>query len=28
VRGALDEGGRGLSAPELIRRALAKVSSR
>ena len=28
VRSALDEGGRGLSAPELIRRALAKVSSR
>ena len=28
VRLALDEGGRGLSAPELIRRALAKVSSR
>ena len=28
VRGALDDGGRGLSAPELIRRALAKVSSR
>ena len=28
VRGALDEGGRGLSAPELIRRALAKVSTR
>jgi Holliday junction DNA helicase RuvA len=28
VRGALDEGGRGLAAPELIRRALAKVSSR
>ena len=28
VRGALDEGGRGLSAPELIRRALSKVSSR
>jgi holliday junction DNA helicase RuvA len=28
VRSALDDGGRGLSAPELIRRALAKVSSR
>ena len=28
VRGALDEGGRGMSAPELIRRALAKVSTR
>ncbi len=28
VRVALDEGGRGLSAPELIRRALAKVSTR
>ncbi|HEY7406920.1 MAG TPA: Holliday junction branch migration protein RuvA [Gemmatimonadaceae bacterium] len=28
VRAALDEGGRGLSAPELIRRALAKVSTR
>lgn len=28
VRLALDEGGRGLSAPELIRRALAKVSTR
>jgi Holliday junction DNA helicase RuvA len=28
VRGALDDGGRGFSAPELIRRALAKVSSR
>ena len=28
VRGALDEGGRGLSAPELIRRALSRVSSR
>jgi Holliday junction DNA helicase RuvA len=28
VRSALDEGGRGLSAPELIRRALAKVSTR
>ena len=28
VRGALDEGGRGLTAPELIRRALSKVSSR
>jgi holliday junction DNA helicase RuvA len=28
VRLALDEGGRGLPAPELIRRALAKVSSR
>jgi holliday junction DNA helicase RuvA len=28
VRGALDDGGRGLSASELIRRALAKVSSR
>jgi Holliday junction DNA helicase RuvA len=28
VRGALDEGGRGLSAPDLIRRALAKVSAR
>ena len=28
VRSALDEGGRGLSAPELIRRALSKVSSR
>jgi len=28
VRNALDEGGRGLSAPELIRRALSKVSSR
>jgi holliday junction DNA helicase RuvA len=28
VRTALDEGGRGLSAPELIRRALAKVSTR
>lgn len=28
VRGALDEGGRGLSAPELIRRALSKVSTR
>lgn len=28
VRIALDEGGRGLSAPELIRRALAKVSTR
>jgi Holliday junction DNA helicase RuvA len=25
VRGALDDGGRGMSAPELIRRALAKV---
>jgi Holliday junction DNA helicase RuvA len=25
VRGALEEGGRGMSAPELIRRALAKV---
>ena len=28
VRGALDEGGRGLTAPELIRRALSKVSTR
>jgi Holliday junction DNA helicase RuvA len=28
VRSALDEGGRGLPAPELIRRALAKVSTR
>ena len=28
VRIALDEGGRGLSAPELIRRALGKVSTR
>jgi Holliday junction DNA helicase RuvA len=28
VRAALDEGGRGLSAPELIRLALAKVGSR
>jgi Holliday junction DNA helicase RuvA len=28
VRGALDESGRGMSAPELIRRALSKVSSR
>ena len=28
VRSALDEGGRGLAAPELIRRALAKVSTR
>ena len=28
VRLALDEGGRGLPAPELIRRALAKVSTR
>lgn len=28
VRSALDEGGRGMSAPELIRRALTKVSSR
>jgi Holliday junction DNA helicase RuvA len=28
VRSALDEGGRGLSAPELIRRALSKVSTR
>jgi holliday junction DNA helicase RuvA len=28
VRSALDEGGRGLTAPELIRRALAKVSTR
>ena len=28
VRAALDEGGRGLSAPELIRRALSKVSTR
>jgi Holliday junction DNA helicase RuvA len=28
VRSALDEGGRGLSAPELIRRALSKVSAR
>jgi Holliday junction DNA helicase RuvA len=28
VRGALDEGGRGLSMPELIRRALSKVSTR
>jgi Holliday junction DNA helicase RuvA len=28
VRSALDEGGRGLTAPELIRRALSKVSSR
>lgn len=28
VRGALEEGGRGLSAPELIRRALSKVSTR
>jgi holliday junction DNA helicase RuvA len=28
VRTTLDEGGRGLSAPELIRRALAKVSTR
>lgn len=28
VRGALDEGGRGLSTPELIRRALSKVSTR
>lgn len=27
VRAALDEGGRGMSAPELIRRALAKVGS-
>jgi Holliday junction DNA helicase RuvA len=26
VRGALDDGGRGMSAPELIRRALAKVA--
>ncbi|HKO15002.1 MAG TPA: Holliday junction branch migration protein RuvA [Gemmatimonadaceae bacterium] len=28
VRGALDEGGRGLSAPELIRRALTRVGGR
>jgi Holliday junction DNA helicase RuvA len=28
VRSALDDGGRGLSAPELIRRALSKVSTR
>jgi Holliday junction DNA helicase RuvA len=28
VRSALDEGGRGLSAPELIRRALSRVSTR
>lgn len=28
VRAALDEGGRGLGAPELIRRALSKVSTR
>jgi Holliday junction DNA helicase RuvA len=28
VKSALDEGGRGLSAPELIRHALSKVSSR
>jgi Holliday junction DNA helicase RuvA len=28
VRSALDEGGRGMSAPELIRRALSKVSTR
>lgn len=28
VRSALDDGGRGQTAPELIRRALAKVSSR
>ncbi len=28
VRTALDEGGRGLTAPELIRRALSKVSTR
>ena len=28
VRAALDEGGRGLAAPELIRRALSKVSTR
>jgi Holliday junction DNA helicase RuvA len=28
VRAALDDGGRGLSAPELIRRALSKVSTR
>ena len=28
VRSALDEGGRGMSAPELIRRALSKVSRR
>ncbi|MGQ0714625.1 MAG: Holliday junction branch migration protein RuvA [Gemmatimonadaceae bacterium] len=28
VRAALDEGGHGLSAPELIRRALSKVSTR
>ena len=28
VRAALDEGGRGLTAPELIRRALSKVSTR
>lgn len=28
VRAALDDGGRGLAAPELIRRALAKVSTR
>lgn len=28
VRSALDESGRGMSAPELIRRALSKVSSR
>jgi Holliday junction DNA helicase RuvA len=27
VRNALDDGGRGLSAPELIRRALAKVGA-
>ena len=27
VRGALDEGGRGMAAPELIRRALARVGS-
>jgi hypothetical protein len=25
VRGALEDGGRGMSAPELIRRALTKV---
>ena len=28
VRAALDDGGRGLTAPELIRRALSKVSAR
>lgn len=28
VRAALDDGGRGLTAPELIRRALSKVSTR